>query len=173
MNRYAQCLKQADEATARKRAIAKQTAHIWRDPFTYLDDTDTVYTKQGSIDRLRSKYKLRDLYYTAGYKRYEILTFLKMYNEAITHHIASENIRIIDRDEDKVVRLPRDLVKATPRTCAVCDSDTRSGIHALCDDCHERYTIQKKYHPLSFEYVTEAIWRSDIRHHAKVRDRAA
>lgn len=175
MNRYEQCLAQAAIETAIKREAAKQYAHKFRDPFTYLDETETPYTATGSIDIIKAMYKARRLYYEAAIHTVELTAILWLYYTALVTHDKVIYLDTGQAEPANVIQIPRIEIAKHPRHCAVCATKTSSGIRALCDSCHQRFVIDKNFKntPLTFDEVSSAILRSDTRHRAAVQARLA
>jgi hypothetical protein len=171
MNRYQLCNQQAEIEKAKKREAAKQYRDRFRDPFMFLDEDETPYTKQGSIAIEKAMEHLRAFW--TGHRHTERTAILVMYYVALLS--SSKVIYLEEVQAEPVVSIPRIEIAKHPRHCAVCATKTSSGIRALCDGCHTRFVIDKNYRntPLTFEEVNAAIWRSDTRHRAAVQARLA
>lgn len=173
INRYALCNQQAEVEKARKREAAKAYRHKFQDPFFYLDETETPYTKQGSIAIQDAKDKLWSQW--QGVHDTERIAIVVMYYVAL---MASSKIIYLETalsEPVTVTPIPRIELALHPRYCAVCATKTSSGIRALCDSCHQRFILDGNFKntPLTFDDVSEAILRSDTRHRANVQAKIA
>jgi hypothetical protein len=175
VDRYQQCLQEAEIKEREKKEAAKQWAHKWRDPFTYLDEDETPYTATGSIDIIKAMYKARRLYYQATVHSIELTAILWMYYHALMSNSKVIYLEEVVSEPAPVIQIPRIEIALHPRDCAICATKTSSGIRALCDSCHQRFIIDKNYKntPLTFDEVASAILRADTRHRAAVQARLA
>lgn len=165
----------AASRTRERAAVARAMAHRWQDPLSFLYEDDIKYKRTGGINISDTMDIASDIFFAMSGHVTENQAILVMFQKALWAtekiiYLEAATITSTPEADDTALRL---AIGQYPRNCAVCGLKTSSGVRALCDDCHKRFIVDANFNntPLTYNEVAEAIWRSDTRHRAIVKQK--